>query len=165
MIKTLKKYPIQIAILSFVVALGLELWFHNSQTLSFLIATGSSIFMALKYKLDQANYNKSLFEERYLIFEKLDATLRSWAGNNKVTSEMNDGLNSILRRSYYLFSSETYEFIKEFRESMLILFYFNTSVQTETMKEDSKKANNFLSSLVDKENFPSKFGELKIDSY
>jgi hypothetical protein len=150
----LRLYPIQITIVFFAISLIVEFVFHNSSTLSLLAAAFGSIFVALKYRLDQANYHKELFKQRFEIYMLIDNNLRAWAGDFKADQKLLDQLNEVLRASYFLFSKETYDFIKEVRKALI----FSRVPGNEWSRE-------FLVKLVDEENLPSKFPELKIDNY
>lgn len=88
--------------------------------------------------------------------------MREWASDNKATREMVSRLNNIMRKSHYLFSEQTYLFIKKFRMSIIILAY---CIESAPDREEVSEAKKFLVSLVDNENLPKMFPELRIDSY
>ncbi len=71
-------------------------------------------------------------------------------------------LDNIMRKSYYLFSNETFQFIKQFRQAIITLAL---KLPNTSEREDTIAAKNFLISLIDNENLPQMFPELKIDSY
>lgn len=76
----------------------------------------ASILTYLKYKLDQANYNKDLFEERYKIF----TTVKNiFVSVNKREYEVMSVAQweELTLKAYALFGEETYEFIKKFQEN------------------------------------------------
>ncbi len=90
-----------------------------------VIAAIGLLFMYLKHKLDRANYHRDLFEERYEIFCDVDNILKlSFQdiddNDNKITcKELRKKLNSIWRKSYFLFCKDTYQFIDKFRNAVI----------------------------------------------
>lgn len=135
--------------------------------LSFLVASLGSIFLSLKYKLDRMNYHKSLFEERYAIFTKFDEILSDVAhlhsenkkGERVDWRTLSEKLDSIYRKSYFLFGEETKKFMDEFREKIVCISHTpKNEEQTEQIKE-------FIKPLYDKQSLSEKFPELRIDGY
>jgi len=136
---------------------------HQFTFVSTLIAFFGLIFVVLKYYLDRANYKKSLFEKRYLIFQTCDEVLYGFfhcIDNKDAWRILVEKLNSIYRRSYFLFGNETYKFILKFRESIII-----GSMNDNVNDEKVKAANSFLRELLNSQELAKKFTELKIYSY
>jgi len=65
-------FIICIVFLIILFAIGIS---HKFIFVSALASLFGLIFAGLKYKLDRANYKKSLFEKRYLIFQTCDEVL------------------------------------------------------------------------------------------
>jgi hypothetical protein len=162
-----KTHPIHLACSLFL--LIPVIWIFNSSILTFNILLGifGIIFVALKYKLDQASYHKALFEKRYEIFSVIDEILKEWGGNQIVTNDMLNKINrDLMRKSYFLFGQNTYGFINEFRSS---LTYHQSKGKEATNSNQLQKkvddAEKFLVSFVDRQNLSDKFPELKINMY
>ncbi len=68
----LKQFPVRTSLCFFLTSLLLQIFFNNQSTISLVVAALASIFIALKYRLDQASYHKALFEERFAIFKVID---------------------------------------------------------------------------------------------
>lgn len=157
-------YPFEIAFGIFIAALFLFIFCGNEGTLSLFIASLGILFVALKYRLDQANYHRELFEKRYEVFNKINYVLFSCFHEVDQDLKIIDWkyiskeLDSIYRRSYFLFGKETYEFIDQFRKAAL-----NYKMIESGKKKDD--ATEFLNSLLDGQILSKKFPELKIDFY
>ncbi len=125
-----------------------------------------SIFVALKFKLDQASYHKDLFQKRYEIFLVINDVLGDWSREAKSTKEMIGKVSGdLLRRSYFIFGKHTYEFVKEFR---LALIYTETGLnETDdvTFRKQIQLSRDFLSSIMVGQDLADKFPELKINYY
>ncbi len=158
----LKQYPVRISLMTAIGSTLLFAYFQNEFTRSLAIASFVSIFAAMTYRLGQANYHKNLFEDRFAIFNVIDEVMREWASNTKASRKMVDKLDNIMRKSHCLFSEQTYQFIKKFRMSIIILAY---CIESAPDREEVIEAHRFLVNLVDNENLPKKFPEIKIDSY
>ena len=147
-------------------SLGYTDLYKNPGYLSFLIGSFGSIFIALKYKLDQASFNKTLFEERYAIFLILDEVLSNCFQDLTKNDEKADfrhiskELDSVFRKSFFLFSKKTYKFISDFRQAVLIHVALKDTVEWK-----KNEAWSFLISLVDKQKLAEHFPELRIDLY
>ena len=129
--------------------------FHTSEKiLSVLAAFFGLILAALKHKLDKISYQKNLFEERYAIFIKIQEVLSNYHQGKDYRS-LNDELDSIYRKSYFLFGNTTYQFVADFKKAIC-----NSSVDG----LEGEKARNFLIKLIDGQNLSKKFPELKIDA-
>ena len=99
-----KTHPVVISIIYFFISIILLAFKRNSLTVGITVSAFGSIFMALKYKLDQESYHKNLFEERYKIFGIVDSVLLEYAQEGAVTSEIINKLDvHTMRRSYFLF--------------------------------------------------------------
>lgn len=134
------------------------------------IASFGSIFIALKYKLDQANYRKDLFEKRYAIFLIIDDLLSNINTYDKSNwGEVVSKLDAIYRKSYFLFGRKTYQFLQEFRQHACnkskLSDNSNTECKDETKSKKIAAANEFFNRLIDGQKLPEKFPELKIDKY
>lgn len=158
----LKRYPVGISLGSFFFFLGLFVKYHYKVTYQLTIASFGTIFVALGYRLSQANYHKDLFKDRFAIFSVIDEVMQECGADIKATREMVTRLNEIMRKSHCLFGEQTYQFIKEFRKAIITLAYLGES---QPEHEKVIEASNFIISLVNNENLPKKFSELKIDSY
>lgn len=158
----LKQYPVRISLMVFMTSTLLFAYFQNEFTRNLAIASFGAIFVALTYRLGQANYHKNLFEERFAIFNVIDEVMREWARETKANREMIPRLDNIMRKSYCLFSVRTYQFIKDFRMSIITLAY---CIESAPDRDAVKASRQFLINLVDNENLPKMFSELKIDSY
>jgi hypothetical protein len=121
------------------------------------------IFTYLKYILDQATYHKSLFEERYKIFLEIDEILSLYFQEKDKNGDiiswhfLVEKLDSIYRKSYFIFGKKTYEFIAEFRKAVI-----NSKMKKE---QENNSDHIFLRNLLDGQNLSQKFPELKIDLY
>jgi len=134
------------------------------------VASVGIMFVALKYKLDQANYHKDLFEERYAIFLKIDEIFSAYyqRKNHEMTwQDFKRELDSIDRKSHFLFGVETSQFIGEFREAIIYLTSLEDRERTNDPSIEQKltEARKFLDNLLDGQSLSDKFLELKIDSY
>ena len=70
-----------------------------------------------------------------------------------------------MRRSYYLFGEETYQFIDEFRRSIIYTEQNEHETNDDQFKREIKQARDFLVSVVDGQKLADRFPELKIKSY
>lgn len=148
---------------------------YKGSILTTLITSFGFILVALKYKLDQVNYHKDLFEKRYKIFLEIDKILAEYFTYGKVTNDMIRKITgSLMRRSYFLFEENTYKFIAEFRKSLITINRLKKSYESysETYEPNFKKqydnyikAEKFLNQYVDGQKLSDKFPELKINIY
>lgn len=159
--QSIKKNPVRASLYASFASLFPLLACHNAATLTVFLAAAGTIIVALKYKLDQTGYHKGLFGERFEVFKVIDEIRRLWP-NDGATKEMVKDLDDIMRKSYYLFSDETFQFIKKFRQSIITLAF---QLPNTPDRPDTIAASEFLISLIDNENLPRMFPELKIDSY
>lgn len=160
--------PVGITLSIFFLMLLIYCWHPNQITVGALIALFGTVFIALKYKLDQANYHKDLFEKRLVIFLKIDELLSEFF-QNKYAAEagwrlLSKELDVIYRRSYFLFSRKTYQFISKFRQALIYVSMNSNSDDPNTIKTIDQE-NSFLSKLLDGQNLSINFPELKIDNY
>ncbi|KTC79084.1 hypothetical protein Lche_1104 [Legionella cherrii] len=125
-----------------------------------------AIFSLLKLKLDQTNYQKSLFEERFAIFKECDEILYCCFHDESKDGEkvnwrlLSQKLDSFYRKSYFLFGKETYAFLTEFRKAVL-----EHAFGRDSDKEMKIKAEEFLANLLNKQTLSDHFKELKIAHY
>lgn len=176
--KILKKWPVAITVVIFI-GLFITFFYQHAASstnpvliawITALLGSFGSIFAALKYKLDQANYHKSLFKKRNKIFKKVDKIL-SDLNHDYNKQEILKKMDSIYRQSYLLFSDETYQFISEFKEAVSFIIYKTSALNNPTSPDDIKfkkkveQAQKFLNSLLDGQNLTKRFPELKIDTY
>ncbi len=163
-----KNHPVKIAILIFLISFFI-LWISKSyESLTFSLGAFVAIFAALKYKLDQANYHKSLFEKRYKIFSIIDEVMWDYASNLKITEEMIEKISlNLMRRSYFLFSKESYLFIEKFRRALIDIKHLDSleTRKNKNFEEKVKKSSEFLVSIIDKQNLSDNFREIKISDY
>ena len=138
--------------------------------LAILLTSFGSIFIALKYKLDRASYHKNLFEERYTVFSVINKILlecfqeKDEEGNVINWRSLIEQLNSVYRKSYFLFGAETYAFMNSFRQAVIDYSCLRNSggANEKSKAEDARK---FLIELIDGQQLAEKFPELKIDFY
>lgn len=125
-----------------------------------------SIFVALKFKLDQASYHKDLFDRRYAVFIVINDALTAWCSESKSTKEISDKINNdLMRKSYFLFSEKTYDFIREFRRALIVTETRRSETDDEQFGAEISRARRFLSSVVDGQKLADYFPELKINYY
>lgn len=101
------------------------------ETYAVLASSFGSIFAAIKYKLDEASYNKDLFEKRYEVFSVIEEVLWDYFHPEKTVDLSSSGyvmkwklslankIDAVWRKSYFLFGKETEKFIKDFRTSII----------------------------------------------
>lgn len=141
-------------------------FFHDDKTMSIPLTIIGLIFMALKYKLDQASYHKSLFEERLQVFNTVHEALVN-ANKKEKWDEINQKLTPVLNKSYFLFGDKTYAFIRELSDHLITKTYEHraasgpSSISNEKIEEE----NIFLNNLLSERELAKKFPELKIDAY
>lgn len=70
-----KTTPILVAILFFGLMCCVTYLQPSISAFAVLVTSFGSIFAAIKYKLDEASYNKDLFEERYEVFSVIEEVL------------------------------------------------------------------------------------------
>lgn len=156
-----KHHAVFLSMLCFV-TIAIPLLWHDYTNITPLLAPFGLIFVALKYQLDQVTYQKSLFPERYEIFLAVDNILSKCfhdsirEGDSIYTQEIMMQLNSIYRKSFFLFGQRTYKFMSDFRMAVFNHIYANG---------EHREAFNFLKNLVDEQKLSRKFTELKIDAY
>lgn len=135
-------------------------------TVASAIALAASIFAALKFKYDQACYHKDLFEKRYELFLVVNDVLVEWSRDAASTREMIAKISgSFMRRSYYLFGENTYEFIDEFRRAIIWTETRRNETDDEEFREQIRQAREFLISFMDGQKLSDQFPELKLSSY
>lgn len=166
----LKKHPVRIAIVVFVVLLILYVFSPAKPVFVLVTASFASIFVALKYRLDQANYHKDLFEKRYSVFEVVEKFLIRYKSDDlKSVDDQMVFVNAIMRKSYFLFSEDTVSFIKEFRDAADVIWRNNLSSGSKLYVKNPEgvaKADAFFNELrEDRLNLSKRFPELKIDTY
>lgn len=119
----------------------------------------ASLFPALIYKLNFANYHKTLFEKRFAVFQVIDDVLyasnHEWMCADGTSIDPVKKLDSVYRRSYFLFGKKTYKFLIEFRKAIVNLKTNTASIQQ----------TEFLNILLDSNKLAENFPELKIDVY
>lgn len=170
--KVLRRSPILLSVMFFFLILITYLISSSLISMSVLVASFGTIFVALKYKLDQSTFQKSLFEQRYEIFEDFDQILHNcFNENNKDMGwrDYSDQLDSYFRKSYFLFCRETYDFIVKFRRAVIAYKMLgdneNNLEDSEYNRKKYEQAKSFLMNLVDKQKLSDKFPQLKIDVY
>lgn len=131
--------------------------------MSSLIAVIGLFFVVMKYYLDRANYQKSLFEERYLILTKLDEIIFDFY-HGKDWKELKQKLDSIYRRSYFLFGHNTYQFIVKFGKAIIDASMLKDLTDAESIQKVNE-AKKFLAELLDGQKLSEKLSEMKIDTY
>jgi hypothetical protein len=153
-------------------------FFSSHSELPLLLTSLGSILLALKYKLDQANYNRELFEKRHEIVVATNNVLREFTAENSPNKDMIDKMSGdILIKAYALFNSETYRFLIKFREALLTIYHTEKCLKDDDIRSDDiiayqkklqdkiNKSRKFIGSLADNENILKKFPEYKISLY
>lgn len=160
--KIKKNWLVLILVIALIVVV---IFFHDAQTISAPIAILGLIFAALKQKLDQASYHKSLFDERLKVFNAInEALVRCY--QDKDWREINQKLTPVFNKSYFLFSHKTYAFIRELSEQLITKTLESRSGGSSSItKGEIEKANTFLNNLLSERELAKKFPELKIDEY
>lgn len=169
----LKTLPVECAITLFItvtiIIISLALFGMTTiltTLITIIVTLFGTIYVALKYRLDQASYHKDLFEKRFEIFMIINDVLMKWSRDARSSKNLyHDISGTIIWRSNALFSPKTFEFIKKFREAII----FTERMEDEKFPEHGNKQimdyKVFLGSLIDGENLIKNFPELKIDSY
>ncbi|MES2204774.1 MAG: hypothetical protein V4496_06090 [Pseudomonadota bacterium] len=168
-----KTDPMLVTVSFFIITIILSCCYREVWAFTLLASSYGSIFVALKYKLDEANYNKDLFEKRYEVFSVIDKVLWDYyhPSNDQVNSvasyktwkdDLIKEIDFIWRKSYFLFGRETSAFIKKFRTSIVDGNSYGHSVGEGYSLQESK-ANEFMANLLDGiDTLPENFPELKI---
>lgn len=157
----LKNRPIFIAISFFLISLSSLYFAPREPAIVFVVGAFGSIFVALKYRLDQANYHRELFDSRYECFLMVEKILDEWLKVLTANEAMIENLNSVMRKSYFLFGGQTYQFISNFRTVISRENSRRLKGDSTAITDDSR----FLEKLLFEENLPNEFGELKIYGY
>lgn len=167
-----KSTPVGLSVGFFIFMIILTCIYPHITSISALVSSFGLIFIALKYKLDQADYHKNLFEERYKIFIEIDKILWDCFHEESKDGQKTDWrycvkrLDSIYRKSYFLFGKKTYQFIDEFRKAVVDLKMLEKNANSnEKAVKRVNKANEFLRKLLEGQKLSDNFPELKIDSY
>ena len=160
--KPIQKYPVGFTIAVFPFYYLISRNFSELMQTSSLIGLLGLLFAALKYKLDQANYQKSLFDERYMLFYQIEEVIRR-ANALEATDEGLRIIDEIINRCQFLFGKTTLKFIIEIRSHFIQLIYLKKSNKDSTTKAD--QAMEFFASLIMLKSLPSKFPELIISHY
>ena len=165
-IKPFIAYLVPVTLLAFFIMTLFAFYNPIPAVIAGSVSLFGSIFVALKFKLDQASYHKDLFQRRYEIFLVINDVLTDWSEKAKSTKEMNSKISGdLMRQSYFLFGQHTYEFVKEFRKALIYTEESLNETNNVTFKEEIKLARNFLGSIMDGQNLADKFPELKINYY
>jgi hypothetical protein len=162
----IRVHCVTLTVVMFLIAAYIAVCSPSAPTIGGAVTFFGFIFVALKFKLDQASYNKDLFDRRYKIFLTVDRVLHRWCSEGKSSKELIAKVSgSLMRRSYYLFGEDTYQFINEFRRSIIYTEQKEHETQDDKFKKEIKQAREFLISVVDGQKLADKFPELKIKSY
>jgi hypothetical protein len=168
-----KQDPVKPALLLFCSFTVICLFKQSEFTIGLVMVSFGLIFPALTHKLQEANYQKGLFDERFAIFKQVSDTFWEWSRSDTSTENSKDfenleklrrNLDNIIYKSYFIFSTKTYNFLYEFRRHFVILVICNEEQHGDTAAY--AKALAFFEPLRENiEALPSKFPELKIDNY
>jgi hypothetical protein len=162
----IRMHCVTITIAMFLIAAYIAICWPSASTIGSVVTFFGFIFVALKFKLDQASYNKDLFDKRYKIFLTIDRVLAQWCTETRSSKDLIAKVSgSLMRRSYYLFGEETYQFIDEFRRSIIYSEQKEHETNDEKFKEEIRHAREFLISVVDGQKLADKFPELRIKCY
>jgi hypothetical protein len=164
----LKIYCVDYSVLLFIILIACYFIWPCDMTKGLAIASLASIFAALKYKLDQANYNKDLFNKRYKVFLayqkaviELSNLKSSGLTKDKLTHEI---LDPVFGKSYFLFGDKTCQFLMTFRGHAINIVCANID-NSEFDQGELAESRGFIDSLKAGQNLSEKFPELKLDSY
>lgn len=160
--KPIQKFPVGFTVSIFLFYYLISKDFSELTRGSSLVGLIGLIFAALKYKLDQANYQKSLFDERYKLFCQIEEVINR-ANASDATDEGLRMLDEVINKCQFLFGKVTLEFIIEIRSNFIQLIYFKKRNYDSTPEVD--KALGFFASLITLKSLPSKFPELIINNY
>ncbi|HFD2282373.1 TPA: hypothetical protein ACF2P6_002998, partial [Legionella pneumophila] len=152
--KPIQKYPVGFTIVVFLFYYFISKNFSELMRASSIIGLLGLLFAALKYKLDQANYHKSLFDERYKLFCQIEEVIRR-ANALDATDEGLRMIDEIINRCQFLFGKITLEFIIEIRSNFIQLICLKKSNKNSAPEAD--KAMEFFASLITLRSLPSKF--------
>lgn len=155
-----KKNPMSIALSFFILMVLITYIRPYDGSFSVLVASFGSIFIALKYKLDQSNYHRSLFDERYVIFLEIQKIIFSNI-ETQDWREIKEKFDNIYRKSFFLFSKRTYNFISQCQLQVLNILILKSQDTILTFEEARK----FIIYLREGQNLSNNFPELKIDEY
>ena len=158
-----KSNPVAIAFIIFLSTLIVCIISKNSATATAAIAAFGAIFTALKYKLDQASFNRSLFEQRYKIFCEVQQILFDYQDSQRHSfQDISKRLDAIYRESYFLFEKRTLKFLIKFRHEII-----NCTHPSHRSMDDMEafEKNRFLINLKEGQKLADYFPELKLGNY
>lgn len=165
-VKPFMMYLVPLTVLAFFIMTCLAFSDPAPAKIAGSVSFFGSIFAALAFKLNQANYHKDLFQKRYEIFLVINDVLADWCGEAKSTNEMISKISGdLMRRSYFLFGRNTYEFVTEFRRALIWTATSRNETNDPKFREEIKSAREFLVSIIDGQKLADKFPELKINYY
>ena len=85
-----------------------------------------TIFPALKYRLDSYHYNLKLFDDRRLVFEKLESLInqihQDYGSSPKVDFFLNQFDKEIYSTGRFIFKRNTLSFLNQFRNNLIDLY-------------------------------------------
>jgi hypothetical protein len=162
----IRVHCVTVTVAMFLIAAYIAIHSPSAPTIGGAVTFFGFIFVALKFKLDQASYNKDLFDRRYKIFLTIDRVLHRWCSEGRSSKELIAKVSgSLMRRSYYLFGEDTYQFIDKFRRAIIYTEQKEHETQDKKFQKEINRARDFLISVVDGQKLADKFPELKIKSY
>lgn len=131
------------------------------------------IFTAMKHETDllylkeqqilnEKEFELKLFTDRFQIFKQINDTVWKVLADLKVSrTDIEQLSGNLLFQSYYLFSRETYLFIKEIRQNLIELRTFSTSNKDKDINR-CKEIVFYLTNLMDNENLLKMFPEIEL---
>ena len=160
--RPLHKYSVGLAVATFIIYLLFNVTHSETYKISTLLSLIGLIFAALKFKLDEAHYQKSLFEDRYKLFCIIEKLMYK-ANTLKIDDNDLRIFDEIINKCQFLFGKTTLIFILDVRSRLIKLIYFNKS--NINQGEDLDQTMEFFSSLLTLKTLAGKFPELMINNY
>lgn len=99
-----KKHALEATIPFFFITFVMFFFHPQAVIFNFIIVALGSILVALKYKIDQSEYNKSLFEKIFGVFHILQEALHASIQQKKDWRYLKTQLDTVYRESVFLFS-------------------------------------------------------------
>jgi hypothetical protein len=79
---------VTLTVFMFLIAACVAIYSPTTPIIGGAVSFFGFIFVALKFKLDQASYNKDLFDRRYKIFLTIDRVLHRWCSEGKSSKDL-----------------------------------------------------------------------------
>ncbi|HAT1901395.1 TPA: hypothetical protein I8Z61_001257 [Legionella pneumophila] len=163
---------VRVSLFFFFLAVLVSFFIPTKFSITLMATTFASIFVALKYKIDQLSYNKNLFEERYKIYCVVQEIIQGSHLTPKQTAyditKYNDQLlakydSEVMNRGIFVFSDKTFDFLVQLRVHLIDLMLAHQ--KDNESKEKVRAAVEFFSKLTLRKELPKYFSEMKIYIY